>query len=648
MLAYPAPHIPHGARITNYELRLTFARFSRAVPVVSLILLLAFALRILGLTVVPPGWRDDEAIETTRHAQMVLDGQFPFYFIQAEGHEPIYHYISAGWIALTGRSLFGVRLVSAFFGTLAVAAAYRLTRQLFGTRTALLVALLLAVSFWSLMYSRTKIRHIAELPFVLLAFSHLFALPHNPRSPTRNRKFIIQHSAFCILFTALALYTYLAATTLLFILFLFGLYLLFTHYTSRDTQPAIRNTQYVIRNTLHPSRLTFVALAGSLLLYLPLALAIRADAERIDIVGGPLEEWRDGNPQVVIDNTLGTLAMFGNTADNEALYNTPGRPVFGVVGFYFFATGIIIALARWRDPRFAFLLIWLGVGIAPAFASNPPGSLSHTITALPVTYLLAALPLSHLSQLRITNYVLRLSFAAILLASILLRDLPDYFLHWPADSEVRYLYRADLHELVNELRDEPPATYVLTGTLSKWDRVAFNLEGLNFESPPRWVNSEWAIIFPAQSATFLFPLADWQLNSAPPLHPTSMRFTNDLIFDGWTQWGRDVIAYWQVGPDYSPVEPEAGSFIGSPPFRVFAFLHLLDADGAFVAGSDRFDADAYALQPGDRFLQRHAFAEDTTLGAYTLELGLYNPITGERYLTDDGRNAVNLDSITLP
>ncbi len=82
----------------------------------ALVLLLAFALRVVGLNTIPPGWRDDEVIETTVHAQLVLDGHYPLYFIQAEGHEPIYHYLSAGWIALVGSSLFSVRLVSAFFG----------------------------------------------------------------------------------------------------------------------------------------------------------------------------------------------------------------------------------------------------------------------------------------------------------------------------------------------------------------------------------------------------------------------------------------------------------------------------------------------------------------------------------------------------
>ena len=76
------------------------------------------------------------------------------------------------------------------------------------------------------------------------------------------------------------------------------------------------------------------------------------------------------------------------------------------------------------------------------------------------------------------------------------------------------------------------------------------------------------------------------------------------------------------------------------------FLHLLDASGTFVAGSDRFDVDAFALQPGDRYLQRHTF--DAPPGTYTLEIGLYDPQTGERTLTVDGRDSVSLGAVTLP
>jgi hypothetical protein len=334
--------------------------------------------------------------------------------------------------------------------------------------------------------------------------------------------------------------------------------------------------------------------------------------------------------------------MFGNQADHEALYNFPDRPVFGVVGFYFFLAGVIIAFAHWREPRYAFLLIWLFFGSAPAFASNPPGSLSHTITALPVVYILAALPATHW---RNTQPTLRVGLALICFGSIALRDLPDYFIRWPSHPEVRYLYRAELRALTNKLHNAPPATYVLNGELSKWDRLALLLDGPPFESPPRWVRAEWAMVFPTQPATYLFTPADWQTD-APPAQPFSIHFSNDLIFEGWTQMGSAVITHWRVGPDYRPVEPEVGSYIGSPPFPAFIFLHLLDASGEGVAGSDRFDADAYALQPGDRFLQRHLF--ESPPGEYQLAVGLYDPLTGARYTTTAGQDAIQVGSVQLP
>jgi len=625
------------------------------------ILLLAFALRVTALDSIPPGWRDDEVIETTVHAQLVLDGGRPLYFVQAEGHEPLYHYLSAGWIALVGRSLLSVRLISVFFGLLAVAAAHRLTRQLFGARPALLVALLLAVSFWTLMYSRVKIRHIAELPFALLAFSHLFRAINYQRSAISHQPSAISHQPLaisplftakpsfrilhCSLFISLALYTYLAALSLFIIIAAFALYLLFTTYVLHlSTRPRIWPL--------------FLSLALAAILYLPLANAIRNNAARLNIVGGPLAALREGNPQPLIENMIGTLAMFGGAGDNEALYNIPGRPVFNLVGFYFFLGGVIIAAARWRDPRYAFLLIWLVSGLAPGFASSPPASLGHTITALPAAYILAALPVHALSgqfsaishqPSAISPYVTRhfslLILHCSLFIAIALHDLPDYFFRWPALSEVRYLYKADLHAMAKTLRNEPPATYVLAGVLSKWDRVAFTLEGVQTESAPRWVNAEWAIVFPSQSARFLFTPADWQID-APPQNAITIHFDNDLIFDGWTQRGRDVIAHWRMDPAYAAAEPDMGASVASPSFPAFAFLHLLDANGNFMAGSDRFDADAFTLQPGDRFLQRHSF--DAPPGTYTLEVGLYDPITGERYLADDGRDAITLATITLP
>ena len=77
---------------------------------------------------VPPGWRDDEVVETTVHARLAATG-LHFYSPQAGGHEPLFHYLSAAWIGVAGSSLFSVRLLSAFLGLLSVAALYRLARR---------------------------------------------------------------------------------------------------------------------------------------------------------------------------------------------------------------------------------------------------------------------------------------------------------------------------------------------------------------------------------------------------------------------------------------------------------------------------------------------------------------------------------------
>ncbi|MBI3241052.1 MAG: glycosyltransferase family 39 protein [Chloroflexi bacterium] len=567
---------------------------------------------------VPPGWRDDEVLETTVHARLVIEGERPLYFIQAEGHEPLYHYISALWVWLAGDSLFSVRLVSVFFGLLTVVATYRLSRQLFGGRFALFVALLLAVSFWALMYSRVKIRHIGELPFALLAFSFLFTSVRRP-SPSALQ---LSASALAGFFLALALYTYLAATSLFIIVFGFGICLALTRQHWRPVA---------------------IAFAISAALYLPLASAIAGRAERVSVVGGPLTALRAGDPQPFFQNVLATAAMFGNTGDPEALYNIPGRPVFNLIGFYFFVGGLIICLWRWRDPRYAFLLIWLAGGLAPAFASTPPASLGHSITILPAVYILAALPVIEFSS----PNRLRLALPLLLFLGVAGRDLPDYFWRWPRLPEVRYLYKAELHEAARQFRDALPATYVLSGPLSIWDRRAFALEGVAFDSPPRWVNSEWAIVFPsgAESAYYLFPLAVWQKDT-PPQNPASIQFANDLTLEGWDGQGAVVVAHWRVGPTFELAEPSIGSSVASPQFPVFAFAHLLNADGSFAAGAYRFDADAFSLQPGDRYLQRHVF--EVAPGVYTLEIGLYNPITDERILTVDGRNTVLLGTLTIP
>ena len=89
-----------------------------------LLILLGFGLRVWALERVPPGWRDDELIETLVISQHILDGNLAFYYPDASGHEALYHALNAVFLALFGPTGPGIRLLSAFLGTLAVPLTY--------------------------------------------------------------------------------------------------------------------------------------------------------------------------------------------------------------------------------------------------------------------------------------------------------------------------------------------------------------------------------------------------------------------------------------------------------------------------------------------------------------------------------------------
>ena len=135
-----------------------------------LITLLAFGLRVWALERFPPGWRDDELIETLVISQKILHGDLAFYYPDASGHEALYHALNAIFLAFFGPTSLGIRLLSAILGTLAVPLTYALARRMFGAAVGLTASALLAVSFWGLMYSRVGIRHSLTPVLMLVAF----------------------------------------------------------------------------------------------------------------------------------------------------------------------------------------------------------------------------------------------------------------------------------------------------------------------------------------------------------------------------------------------------------------------------------------------------------------------------------------------
>jgi 4-amino-4-deoxy-L-arabinose transferase-like glycosyltransferase len=647
------------------------------------VLLAAAFLRFHRLADQPPGWRDDEVTETLVHARIVLSGALPLYFPQAEGHEPLYHWLSGGWIALVGQSLFAVRLLSAFFGVVSVAALYRLARRQFGARVALLVAALLAVSFWSLMYSRFKLRHISEVGLMLLSIDFFWQSLQDRSSRQR-----LIHAGLAGLLLGICLYTYYAARVVPLVLAVFCLYLLVFH-----------------RSVFSASwRAMLLVGPVAVILSAPMALAIAAQPggeARLGVIGAPLQALLRGDLAPAAGNTLATLGMFAFSGDPEFLYNVPGRPVFEVFGAVLFLAGLGLCLWRWRQPASALLLIWLTLGMAPAFLSTPAASLGHTIAAQPVFYLLPAVALSALagpasgapSAARGARAWLRQvasprwrAAAAGLCAALLLgitaaRDLRDYFMAWPALPDVRHLYRADLHEAAQWLNSHgstlsAPAgadVAVASRALHPADLPALLLDAPRLDLRLRLFQPERALVLPAGSdaqiliretapgeAGALLPGWPPPLDGRafvfvpPPAVATSesgafpeAAFENGLVLVGY--WAtRDtaairLVTQWRVDAGYQAPPSRSLAVLTAQDVPLRIFTHLLGADGALLAGDDRFDLDPADLRPGDQFLQLSILpVVGLPAGELRLQVGLYRVDGGARILLTTGDDAVTL------
>jgi 4-amino-4-deoxy-L-arabinose transferase-like glycosyltransferase len=121
---------------------------------VSLVTLLAFALRFYQLGDIPRVVNGDEArIGIVAMNSFLLPGANPFGFWENIGNLYL-HLINAG-ISIFGVNPLGLRLMAALGGLLAIPATYLLARQIAGHRIALVAATLLAFTHTHLHFSRT-------------------------------------------------------------------------------------------------------------------------------------------------------------------------------------------------------------------------------------------------------------------------------------------------------------------------------------------------------------------------------------------------------------------------------------------------------------------------------------------------------------
>jgi len=649
-------------RPLNVMNRLTLHSGRRRFPrgdwlILTAVLLLAALTRFPALDRVPPGWRDDELIEIEMDTR-IQQGWRPLYIREAEGHEPLYHYLHAGTLTLFGHSTYGYRWLPAAFGALSTALLIALARRLFGLRVAALTGALYGVGIWPALYSRFGVRHIGVMPFILLALYAVFQIS-NLKSPISNLKLGLLAGAAM----GLGLYVYYAAWAMPVFAVAFGVYLFLFH---RERLRAV-----------WPSLLLALVAAGIIFAPLGLDLARGPQVTRIEVTGAPLRALLNGDLLPVIQTTLGTLGMFTFAGDPEWLYNFSGLPLFDWITGAMFYLGLIICLIRWRDARYGFVLVWLITGLAPAFISVPPASYSHTIAAQGAVYLLPALGLSNI-QYPIPNIkwrapILKLGYL-VFVVWVGWYTYHYYFDWWPNHAMVRFAYHADTHDLARWLDGQSEGGDVAISTTSNefvLDPLALSLDLKRSDVVPRWFDAEWALVLPRGGGQRI-ALLSFPPKMNPLLEPYfSARQIAEYHNPPTGQFAfavyKDDAAPGSRGraPNDAPnfdgkltlvkaeipiLPPRSGDGFLVTTWRVDGpladplalFVHLLDASGQMIGGDDRLNVLASSLRPGDVFVQVNRLPRpaQADCAPCRVRLGVYNPETGERLRAATGDHVI--------
>lgn len=630
------------------------------------VLLVAFFFRTHELAGLGLGLEHDEVAEW-QIADGIRHGEHALFFKEAYGQEPLFLYLMAGSTAFIGDNVMGVRFTSVFVAMLTLAATFRLLRRMFGPTVALVAVAFMAIALWPVFWGRVALRAMT-LPLLLaLGFDWLWrGLTADSKRPTSGRRSF----AMAGLFFGLSAYTYLSSRALPILLAALAAYLLLF---ARDR----------VRGKW---RGLFASCIIGALLALPLAITLLANPDlqfRVGEVSGPLDKAMQGDWSEVGANVSRAMGMFTVKGDNTVRDNWPDRPVFPEpIGALLFGAGVLISLSRFRQPRYALAVLWIGSMLIPTIVTTGAPNFTRTLGALPMVFAMPGIAaefalfwLPRLVPMRNFAALSRLTGALVGVALIGVMAVnaastwDDYFNKWPNHPETQFVFQADFAAIARDI-DVSDVMDVSVGGLSSetMDDLSLYLLRQRKDVRVRWfdsgspISSGGAIVSPAA-----YPSSSLYLPSIVPVASrlqyilTSFRQSKQtahyrrysdlkplLLPDVKNKWIRDfanlaTLFAARTLPESVRVNDDLqfeSYWVAREPITssLRIFVHLVDpATGRIVAQHDGLDAPAEFWLPNDEVFQLHTLhiSSDTPPGRYQVWLGLYDPVTGDRVMQID-------------
>lgn len=622
----------------------------RLLALLTLILLVAAALRLVGVTAVsPPGISHDEVANWLIDRTILDTGSHAVYFTRAYGHEAGFHYLQAAFVALLGDNTLALRLPAVFLGLLLIAISCTLNRKLFGQKAGLWAAALLAVLFWPVFFSRQGLRAMS-LP-VLSGLSAYFwwqfwgTAAKKQAAGGRQHYLPYVYAALAGLLAGSTLYTYMAARAVPIFYAAFLGYLVLWHRQSLKAR-----WRHVALFWL-----VFVVVAAPITLFL---LTTPGAEYRLGEVNAPLQALLAGDFAPVLENGWRILGMAGFRGDPLWRQNVAERPLFDPILATLFYASILLSLMRIRDSRYAFLLLWLLTGISPSLVTIDAPSSIRMVNILPFVTVVPAIVIHSWDRLSTVfpklSTVFEGNWGKVLVTAVILYHIGwtsrGIFWQWPANDEVQFVWQTAFANTAAYLDNQPDIQHI---ALAGWspdtmDAPSFallshrqDLAVSHFGGQmgtlllPTAVNGRVHIFRPAILP--LDPVFEAMLTEAnaiirregtfvhyemPPFAVTPQvengtMFGDELLFLGYSVLadGR-LLTQWQV--------------VAVPVNGRRLFIHYLDKDGNVLAEDYQQDtADPQNLfqphwQTGDTLLQIHPAPPQ---GSTAIRIGWFDPYT---------------------
>lgn len=429
-----------------------------------LILWLALFLRVWQLDTLPPGLHYDEAFNGTMAREVLRGINRPIFFTPNFGEEPLHIYTEAILFAGLGESPWTIRLVSAIFGVIFVAAMYACARAFFprADLLALVAAFIGATLYWAINFSRIGIE-TNGLPMLLTLSAA--ALAHAFRK-MEWRWFI--GAGFLI---GATVYTYLASRLWLVAIFLWFLYLVAFH---RETIRA-QFSKWVVMGVV-----ALLTLAPLILFFVLNPVAFTGRSGTVF------------TPEIFLTNVARTAGMFFFAGDIDPRDNLPGRPGLDIVLAIFFVLGLGISLARLRQPLYALLAIWFVVMCLPSALTEFAPNFRRAIGAMPAMILFCGLGVEWIwnrvsnVECRMSNFEFRRVGQFLLLVALVTSafwSARAYFVEWASGTGLFYSFDAGLLQVARALAARPAnENLYLTPDYDEHYTVIWALDGRRISS----------------------------------------------------------------------------------------------------------------------------------------------------------------------